>query len=653
VAAPRAGRYTSLPTVRIPGRRGRTARPARPQLPLLSLPHPRSLLRGGGLLAALVIATVLLLARAEASRANPDPVDGFGLNVQTLLRSGGRVTDDRVAQLLGTMAGDGMHAARTDALWSYLEPGAPLGPTHRYDWSGADATAAALARAGIRWEPVLHGSPSWASSNPASLFAAPSPAHVADFAAFAAAFAARYGDGGRYWDLHPEVPRVPVHALEIWNEENTAEHWGAPPDPAAYADLFASAQAAIRAASPSTAVLVGGIVWNDDAAYLGAVLDHLGPDVALDGVAIHPYAPTVFSLLPNVRRMRRVLDAAGHADVPLRLNELGWPAAYDRAPAAHGLEGPVADATRAATLALTVDALSRSTCGVAGIDVYDAIESEDDPTHIESLMGVYRADGSATQTSASLWDAVARYRDEVAAGGPDRQVPVCGGRGGATRLRLLELGLDAVPRPDGCHVATVTYRGLPLEEARIRVTAPYVGVVESDANGQATICPSRPGGNAGLRITASVPGAATSNQEICDLPGGACRSVGVAAACALRHLHLKVSALRGVVARTAGCNPEIGGPVTLKTALVLPRRSARLHGFGAAHRDVALGHWRGVLAGAGAGAIVVPARLTSAGLRALRGTRRLNVLVEVTASEGLTHETVVKRATLPGRRPRR
>jgi hypothetical protein len=243
---------------------------------------------------------------------------------------------------------------------------------------------------------------------------------------------------------------------------------------------------------------------------------------------------------------------------------------------------------------------------------------------------------------------VARYRASAAAGLPP--VPVCGARG-ATRTRVLPLQLTAEPTPDGCHHVTVTYRGLPLEEAQVHVLAPYRGVVATDAGGEGLVCPWTPGGNVRLHLVADVPGLAASNHVICDLPGSRCRALGAAAACALSAARvatagpLKPSQSVALRIRSAGCTPEQGGPVTLSAAAVLPQRTARRLGVAGARRDVPLLGGQAVLSDPG-GTVTFPVRLTKRGRRALAQGRRIAVQLTLTASEADTQDAERLRVVL-------
>jgi polysaccharide biosynthesis protein PslG len=604
--------------------------------------------RLGAVLTMTAAAAAVAAVLAGPAAAFPDPESGFGYNVQSLTRGPGGTTGPKLPPeqwpaFLGLMARDGFRVARADALWGPAEPKAPVDGVHQYDWTAADRIATAMAQQGLRWDMVITGSPRWAAIGD-SQFNSPRPEFYDDYAAFARALVGRYGSGGAFWAAHPELPALPVAKYEIWNEPNTSVHWGTAPDPAAYAALFARAQAAVKAADPQASVTVGGIVWNDDVAFIDGFFGALGPGVAVDGLGSHPYAPTVFSLMANVVRVRKALDDLGRASVPLAINELGWPAAYDRPPAQHALDGPVSDAARAGTLSLATDALARSTCDVGDLIIYSLVEGEDDPLNVESFMGLYRRDGSTTLTGAAFADVVARYRAERAS--PGLPVPVCGPRG-APATRVLPLELQAAPAKGGCAVATVTYRGRPLEEAQVHV--PETTTLSTDADGRVLACGARAASRRRpLRITAVVPGVAASNTASCD--GRTCASIGPAAACATANLKVSGSVRvatvlrRGLQLQTSGCDPQVGASVQVRAALVVTRAAARRVGLATRAKSLTIG--RGTVVLQPGRPARFKAALNAAARRAWRGARRLALTVNVTASEARTVDVTTRKVTL-------
>ena len=129
---------------------------------------------------------------------------------------------------LARIAEGGFVWVRQSFYWSQIQP-----EPGRFDWTVPDRILAALTRyPQLRLVAVLDDTP-------------PVPPDDSDrFAAFAGAFAARYG------------PQVDYY--QVWDEPNLADHWGGGPvNPAAYADLLARTARAIRAADRSSALTAG------------------------------------------------------------------------------------------------------------------------------------------------------------------------------------------------------------------------------------------------------------------------------------------------------------------------------------------------------------------------------------------------------------
>ncbi len=61
------------------------------------------------------------------------------------------------------------------------------------------------------------------------------PRNASSYAAYAGAFAARYGPGGSFWAEHPMIAPLPVTTYEIWNEPDGGHFWLPRPDPRRYA----------------------------------------------------------------------------------------------------------------------------------------------------------------------------------------------------------------------------------------------------------------------------------------------------------------------------------------------------------------------------------------------------------------------------------
>jgi polysaccharide biosynthesis protein PslG len=356
-----------------------------------------------GLGAALVVALVLLLRlgaghRTTAPARQPPPAkvapstEAFGVSVNRLFNDGTYSPQQIDAQLAALQA-TGATIARSDALWEASEPTAPADGVHHYDWGFDDTIAAALARHGLRWLPIIDYAAPWAESVAGSDHSAPSSA--ADFAAYAGAFAARYGPGGSFWRAHPELTAEPVDTFEIWNEPDSPNFWSPAPDPARYADLYVAARDAILAADPAGRVLIGGL--SNPGAFLPALLG-AAPDLRghIDGVGVHPYAPTPGDVIATIARARATLAALGLASVPLYVTEFGWPTlpahSQDWAP----------QSLRPRYIRRTIGTLGHTNCGVAMTVLYTWVTPERDPADREDWFGIHSPAGTDTPDARAL-----------------------------------------------------------------------------------------------------------------------------------------------------------------------------------------------------------------------------------------------------------
>ena len=365
---------------------------------------------------AAVLALVLLLrsggghgtdgtsAPAREPPAKPAPsTEEFGVSVNRLFNDG-TYSPQQIDSQLGALQATGATIARSDALWEAGEPTAPVGGVHHYDWGFDDTIATALARHRLRWLPIVDYSAPWAESVAGSDHSPPTSA--ADFAAYAAAVAARYGPGGAFWSAHPELTAEPIDTFEIWNEPDSPNFWTPTPDPARYAELYRAARDAILAADPSARVIVGGL--SNPGAFLPALLAAApGLRGAIDGVGIHPYAPIPGGVISTVARARATLVALGLAAVPLYATEFGWPTlplhSQDWAP----------ERLRPRYIRRTVAALGHTNCGVAMTILYTWVTPEHDPADREDWFGIHSPAGTDTPDVQAL---TVGLRDAAATG---------------------------------------------------------------------------------------------------------------------------------------------------------------------------------------------------------------------------------------------
>ena len=374
--------------------------------------HRRALVGLAAVVAALLLAAVLVAALTGASSSGPRPSPRatpsipsaarpalpppserqFGVSVNLLFNDFSRTQSQIDAQLEAVRA-TGATLARSDALWEATEPRAPVGDRHSYDWTFDDRIAGSLAARGLAWLPIIDYSAPWAESVPGQEHSP--PRSDADYAAYAGAFAARYGRDGAFWRGHPGLTPEPVGAIEIWNEPDNAEFWMPRPDAGAYARLYLDARAEIDAADPDIRVLVGGLT--DAAEFLPAMVQ-AAPQLSghIDGVAIHPYGrPGV--VLSRVRGARGALVGLGMGVVPLYVTEFGW---TTQPP---GAVGYTPEAQRPADISDVLTTLGHLQCGLAAALLYTWVTPERNPADPQDWFGI----GNPTDPSAGTPDTAA------------------------------------------------------------------------------------------------------------------------------------------------------------------------------------------------------------------------------------------------------
>jgi len=389
-----------------------------------------------------------LTAPAEGAR------DGFfGVNPGDLFELPQSAWDAHLAAI----ASDGVQVVRMGAWWSDLEPGPPVDGQHQYSWSEVDERVAALARHGLRWEPLLCFSATWGSRIAGDYTAAPADAD--DFAAFAGALADRYGPNGAFWQEHPDLPALPVTAYEVWNEENASQYWH-PATAAEYADLYAATRDALHRSDAGARAVVGGIAMADrqgvvaPAAFLRQMYAHR-PDLRgrVDAVGLHPFARTPSGVYANIAAFRRQLDAIAGPGVPIELTEIGWTTV------------DVSDGTRAAYLAELASTLSRSDCGIERFVPYAWLGPEQDPSDREQWFGIANRDATPKASATAYADAVRRARG-LSGAAPTDVTDICSGP-----LRLT-MTVRPHPRlPASLRVHTVCSSSCRLR-VELRIAAP-------------------------------------------------------------------------------------------------------------------------------------------------------------------------------------
>ena len=318
----------------------------------------------------------------------------FGANVNYLFNTRD-FSSAAVSTQLQALRATGVTLARSDALWEASEPTAPSGGVHHYDWSFDDRIAATLSEHGLEWLPILDYSAPWAQSVAGQDHSPPRAA--GDYAAYAGAFAARYGPGGTFWRAHPGLASAPVSTYEIWNEPDNPAFWSPAPDAARYADLYLAARTAIHASQPAARVIIGGLT--NPGSFL-PVMVAARPQLRghVDGVAIHPYGRPLV-VLSRIRAARVTLAGLGMAGVPLYATEFGWttdpPGALEYAP----------ERARPGYIESTVSSLGHLNCGLAAAVLYTWVTPERARLNPEDWYGINHPSGSAQSPDVAAFTA--------------------------------------------------------------------------------------------------------------------------------------------------------------------------------------------------------------------------------------------------------
>ncbi len=279
-----------------------------------------------GVIAGL-LALIALQAGVPAAVAAV-PASFFGVTPQ------GTLNNDDFAQMGDANVG----TLRFQLYWSAIDP---TSAADDYNWSSVDSYIGNAARNGIRTLPFVLAEPRWVVKldghhcGPDSCppYAPTGKQALSAWRTFLAAAVDRYGPRGEFWSENPAIPKLPVRAWQIWNEQNSPSYWKPKPDPAAYANLLAAADDAINGEDTNAEIILGGMfgtplggrkpglsAWD----FLGRLYEQKGAKQDFDGVAPHPYAAKLSKVLAQIDLIRDEMTAAGDGAAELWITELGW-----------------------------------------------------------------------------------------------------------------------------------------------------------------------------------------------------------------------------------------------------------------------------------------------------------------------------------------
>jgi hypothetical protein len=222
----------------------------------------------------------------------------------------------------------GVDSVRLPLYWSQIQ-GKP--PTEAdADWSGFDREVKLAAEEEIRIMPFVWGSPEWVAPQVIDLPVKSSWQRWGWMKLLREA-ARRYGPDGEFWEENPELPFVPVHRWEIWNEPNIVT-FADPVDPVEFATLVRISGRVLHRVDPESKVLVGGFFGRPlqvpPNMASGDFLSRLygAGDVKryFDGVALHPYVARARAMGAQIDNLRRIMRVHDDAATRLYVTELGW-----------------------------------------------------------------------------------------------------------------------------------------------------------------------------------------------------------------------------------------------------------------------------------------------------------------------------------------
>jgi hypothetical protein len=234
-----------------------------------------------------------------------------------------------------------VHNARTPFFWPSIEP-----TQGSYNWAATDKFVGTLALYHVRVLPFLNGSPSWVASDPRRppLKSKKAKKH---WKQFVKACVNRYGTHGKFWRLHPAIPKVPITAWQVWNEQNNTNYYAPRPNPKKYAKLVKLTHRAVRSRNHHAKIALGGMLGNPDpehsmtaSKFLGKLYKSKGIKRSFNAVAVHPYSATTHDLKSQMSKLHKVIRRH-HDKAQMWITEMGWGSAppSKKYPLLKGVEG--------------------------------------------------------------------------------------------------------------------------------------------------------------------------------------------------------------------------------------------------------------------------------------------------------------------------
>ncbi|HEX8052957.1 MAG TPA: hypothetical protein VF517_08185 [Thermoleophilaceae bacterium] len=367
----------------------------------------------------LALLLVALLAPARASAQQRQVPQGYFGAV-----ADGVLTDEdpqRFENELPRMVGAGVESLRMVFPWRDAQPyktraeipsdqqaffrdegGVPT------DWRLLDGYVEHAARQGLTILPVVLYAPQWAAKYGNS-DASPPRGHT-DYARFVVAVAKRYGRSGTFWTERPDVPRLPIDWLQIWNEPHFKEYWSDQPWEADYARLLRGTYRAVKKEVPSAKILVAGMA-NKSWTYISKLYAQKTRGY-FDGIAMHPFTNSIDGVVEIIERGRRVMARNGDGKLPLMITEMSWTSAKGKAGYTYGNERTEAGQAKALRQGLQRMAKDRRALRILHVYWYTWMTRDKHENIPFDYAGVIRFESDGTTTEKP---AFAAYRSTAMA----------------------------------------------------------------------------------------------------------------------------------------------------------------------------------------------------------------------------------------------
>ena len=239
-----------------------------------------------------------------------------------------------VGSVLNDMAASGVGRLRVPFSWADAQPYASFAevppselpqlvpgpggvPTN---FSFTDLVVSAAAESRLSLLPVVTYAPAWDAS-PDGNHA--QPARDGPYARYLTALVQRYGRHGTFWTANPALPKEPITAWQVWNEEDLTTSWDTVPFAPSYVALLRAARSAIKTVDPTATVVLGALTnygWRD----LASIYSVPGSRNLFDAVAANAYTRDPAGVITILRNYRHVMATNGDGAKPLVATEVGW-----------------------------------------------------------------------------------------------------------------------------------------------------------------------------------------------------------------------------------------------------------------------------------------------------------------------------------------